>query len=180
MKNAPSAALILLLGHFVAVAGCADQERPETADVAYVPPTAPGSQPASAARAAAPAGAQSVATGSLPAADARAAIERAQRSERAVYAQGLERILVSNGMPASVRVHEEGQAGPTPALMFFGHFEPSFVKRAVTDGAVLERARALGFRSVEFIGRGPDGNFLFELARTGPLPKCAAYNRLCL
>jgi hypothetical protein len=121
-----------------------------------------------------------MATGSLPAADSRASIERTLRSERATYAQGLERILVGNGMPATVRVHEEGQAGPTPALLFFGHFEPSFVQRAVTEGAVLERARTLGFRSVEFIGRGPHGNFLFELARTGPLPKCAAYNRLCL
>jgi hypothetical protein len=178
MKNAPSAALILVLGHLLAVAGCADQDRPETGNVGYVPPQAPGSQPA--ARPAAPAGAQPMATGSLPAADARAAIERSQRSERAVYAQGLERILVSNGMPASVRVHEEGKAGPTPALMFFGHFEQPFVQRALTEGAVLERARALGFRSVEFIGRGPEGNFVFELAKTGPLPKCAAYNRLCL
>jgi hypothetical protein len=176
MKNAPSAVLMLLL----ALTGCADQERPVTPDVTYAPEQTQEQQPGSPARAAAPTGPQSMATGSLPAADSRASIERARRSERATYAQGLERILVGNGMPATVRVHEEGQAGPTPALMFFGHFEPSFVQRAVTDGAVLERARALGFRSVEFIGRGPDGNFLFELARTGPLPKCAAYNRLCL
>ena len=102
------------------------------------------------------------------------------RNARLVYAQGLERILLTNGMPASVRVHEEGQAGPVPALMFFGQFSQAFVHRAVTEGAVLERARALGFRSVEFIDRGPSGNYLFELTRTGPLPKCAAYNRLCL
>ena len=44
----------------------------------------------------------------------------------------------------------------------------------------LERARALGFRSVEFIDRGPGGNYLFALSKTDPLPKCAAYNRLCL
>ena len=175
MKNAPSAASMLLLG-LLALAGCAEQDRYEAPDVTYVPEPGPA-QPGAAA---APAGAQSMATGSLPAADSRAAIERSLRSERAIYAQGLERILISNGMPASVRVHEDGQAGPTPALMFFGRFEPSFVQRAVTEGAVLERARALGFRSVEFIGRGPDGNYVFEMSRTGPLPRCAAYNRLCL
>jgi len=170
MKHVLVAALILL-------AGCAaEQERTEAGGVVYGAATGP--EPP--ARETPRPGTSPIATSSLPPADPKLAGERALRNERLVYAQGLERILLSNGMPASVRVHEDGQAGPTPALMFFGQFSQGFVQRAVTDGAVLERARALGFRSVEFIDRGPGGNYLFELSKTGPLPKCAAYKRLCL
>jgi hypothetical protein len=173
MKHALLAALILL-------AGCAaERERTEASGVAYGAATAP-EPPAAPARETPRPGASPISTSSLPPLNAKVAIERALRNERLLYAQGLERILLTNSMPASVRVHEDGQAGPTPALMFFGHFSHSFVHRAVTDGAVLERARALGFRSVEFIDRGPGGNYLFALSKTDPLPKCAAYNRLCL
>jgi hypothetical protein len=171
MKQALLAALILL-------AGCAaEHERTDASDVAYGTATAPR-QPAAALDA--PPGTSPISTSSLPPVDTKLASERALRTERLIYAQGLEKILLANRMAASVRVHEEGQPGPTPALMFFGSFSQSFVRRAVTDGAVLERARALGFRSVEFIDRGPSGNYVFELSKTGPLPKCAAYNRLCL
>jgi hypothetical protein len=182
MKHALLAALVLL-------AGCAaEHERTEASNVAYGTatesggPAAPGRE--TPGRETPQPGTSPISTSSLAPIDSRAdpktALDRATRNERLVYAQGLERILVSNGMAASVRVHEEGQAGPVPALMFFGQFSHAFVHRAVTEGAVLERARALGFRSVEFIDRGPGGNYLFELTRTGPLPKCAAYNRLCL
>jgi hypothetical protein len=82
-------------------------------------------------------------------------------------------------MSVGVLVYE-GQAGPTPTLMFVGSLSRDFVQRAVTTGAVLERARALGFRSVDFFDRGPDSHYQFVLSKTGPLPKCAAYNRLCL
>ena len=173
MKHALLAALILL-------AGCAaEQERTEARGAVYGAATE-SDPPAASTREAPRPGTSTISTSSLPPADPKAAIERALRNERLIYAQGLERILLTNGMPASVRVHEDGQAGPTPALMFFGHFSHAFVQRAVTDGAVLERARALGFRSVEFIDRGPGGNYLFELSKSGPLPKCAAHNRLCL
>ena len=186
MKHALLAALVLL-------AGCAaEHERTEASNVAYGTATEPG--PPAAPGRGTPVretplpGTSPISTSRWPQstprpnpkADPKAALDRALRNERLVYAQGLERILLTNGMPASVRVHEEGQAGPVPALMFFGQFSHAFVHRAVTEGAVLERARALGFRSVEFIDRGPGGNYLFELTRTGPLPKCAAYNRLCL
>jgi hypothetical protein len=173
MKHALLAALILL-------AGCAaEQERTEASGVVYGAATEP-TQPAVPTREAPRPGTSTISTSSLPPLDAKLAIERALRNERQIYARGLERILLSNGMPASVRVHEDGQAGPTPSLMFFGHFSHSFVRRAVTDGAVLERARALGFRSVEFIDRGPGGNYQFELSKSAPLPKCAAHGRLCL
>ena len=105
--------------------------------------------------------------------------EQQLRRERQVYAQGLEKILVSNGMSVGVLVYE-GQAGPTPTLMFVGSLSRDFVQRAVTTGAVLERAKALGFRSVDFFDRGPDSHYQFVLSKAGPLPKCAAYNRLCL
>jgi hypothetical protein len=181
MKHALLAALILL-------AGCAaEHERTEGHNVTYGS-AAPPEPPAAPGRETLRPGTSPISTNALPPVDpkrdaqrdARSVIERALRNERLIYAQGLEKILLTNGMAASVRVHEDGQAGPVPALMFFGHFSHSFVHRAVTDGAVLERARTLGFRSVEFVDRGPAGNYLFELSKTGPLPKCAAYNRLCL
>jgi hypothetical protein len=185
MKHALLAALILL-------AGCAaEHEGTEGHNIAYGTATEPEPQPAPAQEPARP-GTSPISTSSLPPVDPRldprlapafdpkAAIERALRNERLIYAQGLEKILLGNGMAASVRVHEDGQAGPVPALMFFGRFSPSFVQRAATDGAVLQRARELGFRSVEFVNRGPGGNYRFALSKTGPLPKCAAYNRLCL
>jgi hypothetical protein len=105
--------------------------------------------------------------------------EQHLRRERQLYAQGLEKILVANGMSVGVLVYD-GQAGPTPTLMFVGSLSRDFVQRAVTTGAVLERAKALGFRSVDFFDRGPDSHYQFVLSKTGPLPKCAAYNRLCL
>jgi hypothetical protein len=173
MKYAPSAALILLS----LFAGCsAEQERATPPEVTYVPAPEPEERTLRQTTL----GPQRVSTGSLPAGDAKVAIERALRNERLIYAQGLEKILVANGVGASVMVDEDGQGGPTPALMFFGQFSHSFIQRALTDGAVLERARALGFKSVDFFDRGPEGNFVFRLSKTGPLPKCEAHNRLCL
>lgn len=165
MKHALLAALILLTGC------AAEHQRTEEYGVTY----GAASEPEQSASGTSP-----IATSSLTPVDPKAAGERAERNERFFYAQGLERILLTNGMAANVRVHEEGKAGPVPALLFFGQFSPAFVRRAVTQGAVLERARALGFKSVEFIDRGPGGNYLFALSKTGPLPKCAAHNRLCL
>jgi hypothetical protein len=74
----------------------------------------------------------------------------------------------------------EGQVGPSPTLMFFGHFTKEFVARALTSGAILHRAKQLGFKSVDFFDRGPEGHYQFVLSRSAPLPKCAAYQRLCL
>jgi hypothetical protein len=99
--------------------------------------------------------------------------------ERRVYAQGLEKILAANGINMSVMVYE-GQVGPSPTLMFFGHFTKEFVARALTSGAVLQRAKELGFTSVDFFDRGPEGHYQFVVSKTAPLPKCAAYQRLCL
>jgi hypothetical protein len=173
MKHALLAALVL-------VAGCAaEHEQTEPSNIAYGSATGPGTSAAPGREAPLP-GSSPISTSSLPPPGPKPGLDPMLRNERLVYAQGLERILLGNGMAASVRVHEEGQAGPVPALMFFGQFSHAFVHRAVTEGAVLERARALGFRSVEFIDRGPSGNYMFELPRTGPLPKCAAHNRLCL
>jgi hypothetical protein len=192
MKHALSTPLVLL----VLLTGCADDQTASraTQDMAYtaeanaeeppvreaylISPTGPASpQPAADPKA-------KTADPKVQAGDTKAAIAEpraAQReaSERQAYARGLEKILVTNGMNVGVLVYE-GQAGPTPTLMFVGSLSRDFVQRAVTTGAVLERARALGFRSVDFFDRGPDSHFQFVLSKSGPLPKCAAYNRLCL
>lgn len=184
MKHALSAVLILLgAGGLV---GCAAEHEAAREQYAY----ASGWQP----RQTAPVKPRRITTGSLPPADRaqaearekeapahsfRFTREQLQRNERRVYAQGLERILVSNGVKMSVLVYE-GQVGPAPTLMFLGHFTKEFVSRALTNGRVLERAKELGFTSVDFFDRGPEGHYQFVLSRTAPLPKCAAYQRLCL
>lgn len=175
MKHALFALPILFV-----LAGCADQERDRAYDMRFASETASEGPSRKAAlpvwrrRSAAcmPSG-----DGKLPEGDA--AREQVLRNERLVYARGLEKILLSNGMRASVLVYE-GRATPTPMLIFVGRFARAFVHRALTEGAVLERARELGFRSVEFFDRGPDHHYQFVLSKTGPLPRCAAYNRLCL
>jgi hypothetical protein len=126
---------------------------------------------------------QTATTGALPARDAKArpreTAAQLLRDERLAYAKGLEKILLSNGVNVSVVVYE-GRADPTPTLMFVGHFSSEFVQRAVTNGAVLQRAKDLGFKSVDFFDRGPDGHYQFVLSKSAPLPKCATYHRLCL
>ncbi len=193
MKHALSAPLVLL----VLLAGCAaDQQASEVQDMNFAAETKV-EEPVREARLLSqpdpsripPTGEAKTPTGNAkaPAVDPKArqretpevAREQVLRQDRQAYAQGLEKILVSNGMSVGVMVYE-GQAGPTPTLMFVGSLSRDFVQRAVTTGAVLERARALGFRSVDFFDRGPDSHFQFVLSKTGPLPKCAAYNRLCL
>jgi hypothetical protein len=178
MKHALSAPVLAL----ALLTGCASEQEASQAQEMYVA-TATRSEQAPVQQAAQAKG-QPAATGSLAAGDPKArpaesARERFLRSERQAYARGLERIMVSNGVSANVLVYE-GQVEPTPMLMFFGHFSKEFVHRALTRGAVLERARELGFRSVDFFDRGPDGHFQFLVSKSEPLPRCAADNRLCL
>ena len=178
MKHALSAPVLAL----ALLAGCAsEQEATQAHEMHVATATRPEQLPA---QQAAHAKGQPAATGSLAAGDPKAkpglsSRERFLRGERQAYARGLERIMVSNGVSANVLVYE-GQVEPTPMLMFFGHFSKEFVHRALTQGAVLERARDLGFRSVDFFDRGPDGHFQFVVSKTAPLPTCAAENRLCL
>jgi hypothetical protein len=178
MKHALSAPVLAL----ALLAGCATQpEATQAHEMHVATATRPEQAPA---QQAAHAKGQPVATGSLAAGDPKAKPvlsprERFLRSERQAYARGLEKIMVSNGVTANVLVYE-GEVEPTPMLMFFGHFSKEFVHRALTEGAVLARARELGFRSVDFYDRGPDGHFQFVVSKSEPLPRCAADNRMCL
>jgi hypothetical protein len=178
MKHALSAALILFGG----LAGCAAEHGADREAYSY------GSGWAEQPRKTASLKPDGIITGALPstagAADKQPEAfqltrDQLQRNERRVYAQGLEKILMSNGISVSVMVYE-GQVGPSPTLMFFGHFTKEFVSRALTNGAVLQRAKELGFTSVDFFDRGPEGHYQFVLSKAAPLPKCAAYQRLCL
>lgn len=186
MKHALSVGLVLLAG---GLAGCAAEHGAGGSREMYYSRAAGGWEPrtrpvatrtgsiATGARSAARAGQEGAHT---PAGEtAGLSPEQLQRDRRRVYAQGLERILVSNGINVSVTVYE-GQVAPTPTLMFLGHFSEEFVSKALTTGAVLKRARDLGFRSVDFFERGPEGHYQFMLSQTAPLPECAAYQRLCL
>jgi hypothetical protein len=192
MKHALSAPLVLLFF----LTGCADDQTASraTQDMAYTAEAKAEEPPVREAYLISPTGPASAQPAKAQAGDTKAPIaetkpaqreaseatrDQALRLERQAYARGLEKILVTNGVNVGVLVYE-GQAGPTPTLMFVGSISRDFVQRAVTTGAVLERARALGFRSVDFFDRGPDSHFQFVLSKAGPLPKCAAYNRLCL
>jgi hypothetical protein len=179
MKHALSAALIVL---GAALAGCAADHAADRQEYAF------GSGWGAEPRKTASSKPDAITTGALPStADAagkqpealKLSREQTERHERRVYAQGLERILIANGIKVSVMVYE-GQVGPSPTLMFFGHFTKEFVARALTSGAVLQRAKELGFTSVDFFDRGPDGHYQFVVSKSAPLPKCAAYQRLCL
>jgi hypothetical protein len=186
MKHAFSPALILLCVFGAAgLAGCAAEHDADHEEYSF---SSGWGQPAKTASLK-PDG---VTTGALPPAAAQVpdkqekqpeafklSREQMQRHERRVYAQGLEKILLANGVNVSVTVYE-GPAGPSPTLMFFGYFTKDFVTRALTNGAVLQRAKELGFNSVDFFDRGPDGHYQFVLSKSAPLPKCAAYQRLCL
>jgi hypothetical protein len=178
MKHALSAALILFGG----LAGCAAEHNADREEYSYG--SGWGAQP----RKMASLKPDGITTGALPTTASapdkqpetfQLTREQLQRNERRVYAQGLEKILMSNGISVSVMVYE-GQVGPSPTLMFFGHFSKEFVARALTNGAVLQRAKELGFTSVDFFDRGPEGHYQFVLSKAAPLPKCAAYQRLCL
>jgi hypothetical protein len=186
MKHACTASLALLL----LLAGCASDEKADGAyDMNFAAETKVEEPVREARLLTQPDPSRMPPTGDakIPAGEAKpkqretgdAVREQAQRHERQEYARGLEKILVSNGISVGVLAYE-GQSGPTPTLMFFGNLSRDFVQSAVTKGAVLERARALGFRSVDFFDRGPDSHYQFILTQAGPLPKCAAFNRLCL
>lgn len=179
MKHALSAVMILL---GAALAGCAADHGDGQQDYSYTSGWTPEPRKAASLRP------DTITTGSLPPIAGtsdkqpetlKLTSEQLQRHERRVYAQGLERILVANGINVSVMVYE-GKVGPSPTLMFFGHFTKKFVARALTSGAILERAKELGFTSVDFFDRGPEGHYQFVLSKSAPLPKCAAYQRLCL
>jgi hypothetical protein len=179
MKRAFSPVMILLLGSLGAgLAGCAEH------DDRHVYSSGWGSQPG---KMASLKDTGSITTGALPLTGAQEkqldgvqlSREQILRHERRVYVQGLEKILAANGINVSVMVYE-GQVGPSPTLMFFGHFTKEFVARTLTSGAVLQRAKELGFTSVDFFDRGPEGHYQFVVSKTAPLPKCAAYQRLCL
>jgi hypothetical protein len=185
MKHAFAAPLVLL----VLVAGCADQQSDGAYDMSFAaeakmeePVREAGllTQPDTSRR---PPSAEARPPAAEPKAKRRetpgVASEQVLRQERQNYARGLEKILISHNMGVGVVVYE-GAAEPTPTLMFVGSLSRDFVQLTVTKGAVLERARALGFRSVDFFDRGPDSHYQFVLSKTGPLPKCAAHKRLCL
>jgi hypothetical protein len=107
------------------------------------------------------------------------------RFDRRSFAADLERELLKRGISDQVFAMETpGQSGgitpgEVPVLMFFGHYSRAAVYQAVADGALLSKARDLGFKTVHFFDR-IDGFYVFDLSKTGPLPSCARYRRVCV
>src|SRR5215831_7620101 len=119
MKHAFSPALIFLCVLGAGLAGCAAEHGADHDEYTF---SSGWGQPAKTASLK-PDG---VTTGALPPAAAEApdkqdkqpetfklSRDQMQRHERRVYAQGLEKILLTNGVNVSVMVYE-GQAGPSP------------------------------------------------------------------
>lgn len=102
-------------------------------------------------------------------------------ADRLEYARKVEQILLEIGMSADVSSVEINRysytPGPTPLLLLFGSFSKAYVFQLTKEGYLLRTAKALGFRTVDFFDRGPDGHYVFDLSRD--VPRCAKYNRVC-
>jgi hypothetical protein len=63
-------------------------------------------------------------------------------------------------------------------LTFWGFISKAVVYQLITDGRILENAKARGFRKIDFDDRGEDGQWIFDL--TGAvLPACDNARRVC-
>ena len=116
-----------------------------------------------------------------------AIIEKTQAA-RAQYADAIRRMFLSNGISMDVfwpeQYDKKSLDNPAfrhlyPRLYIFGYLNNAFVYQATTTGKVLENAKAVGFKGVEFYSKGSDGMWLFDVSGAS-LPRCDVGKRLCL
>lgn len=88
------------------------------------------------------------------------------------YVSILEKTYLENGISMEVAVKNN-------TLIIFGPLSKARVYQSITRLDVLAKAKEAGFKTVDFIDRGNDGRWTYDL--TGPsIPKCDIRNRLCL
>lgn len=106
---------------------------------------------------------------------------------RAQFAQNLKRALLGNGINISAASFERKAPDTTdpvgigyPKLWLFGYFNDSVVFQLATKLQLLQRAKKLEFKSVEFQSKDyTNGGYWYNIA--GPsLPSCDVVRRLCL
>ena len=94
---------------------------------------------------------------------------------RKAFRSELERAFLANGI--SMEVYIEDKSSTT--LIFWGNLPKAFVHQLITENSVIDRAKALGFTKVDFIDKGEDGHFTFDLSGPGPAPNCAIHKSVC-
>lgn len=96
-------------------------------------------------------------------------------SNRNNYASQLERNLLSLGIDVSVFTLEKDG----PLLVIMGYINKPFVYNAISKLDVLRQAKSAGFKRVEFMDKGPDGRWIFDISKP-TLPRCDIVPRMCL
>ena len=105
---------------------------------------------------------------------------------RAAFAGALRRYFLEKGFDIEVLALEKDSKPaslcgtlPAPCLRLIGFFNGPMIHQLIRTGKVLESGRARGFGGVMFIGKGHEGDWLYDIS--GPtLPKCDVAGRLCL
>jgi hypothetical protein len=83
----------------------------------------------------------------------------------------LEKALLKDGVDAELYID-------TGALVVWTWLSRATVYHLITEGKVLDQAKAVGFRSVRFWDKGSEGMWTYAL--TGDIiPHCDIANRLC-
>ena len=102
-------------------------------------------------------------------------MEAPPASGREVYRADLERAFLSNGVNANVFLLEK-----TSTLQLWLLLDRASVFKLITEGNILEKAKTLGFKKVDFWDKGDEGHWIFDLSKPGPPPQCDVMHRLCL
>lgn len=114
-------------------------------------------------------------------------VQPSPRFYRAQAAQAMQNAFLKEGADVSVTASEAlnevdfqmgRQRSELPQLVIFAAFGKPFVYKMITEGRVLEKARELGFRGVDFHSKY-DGHWYYPVSATGDLPRCDRMNRLC-
>jgi hypothetical protein len=98
----------------------------------------------------------------------------ASLDDRRRFRADIEKAFLSHGITMDLFA-----SGPNETtLTFWGFISKAVVYQLITDGRILENAKARGFRKIDFDDRGEDGQWIFDL--TGAvLPACDNARRVC-
>jgi len=99
--------------------------------------------------------------------------QECRTQKRFGYGTRLQRSLNDYGKQASVYVEETGDSnsGAYPKLIVWTDVNNSTIYKLISDARILDGARAVGFRTIQFTDRGEDGHWFFDLTRPGIDPR---------
>lgn len=90
---------------------------------------------------------------------------------RELFRGNIERAFLRNGI--SVEVVARGGE-----LMIYGWMTKALVYQLITDGKILDNGKSAGFTKIDFVDRGDDGRWTFDLSGDA-IPRCDVRNRVC-